>query len=358
MSPDASQLAERLARQIHASGPISVAEYMRLSNLEYYAKGTAFGVEGDFITAPEVSQMFGELIGLWLTDQWMRMNRPDNCHYVELGPGRGVLAADALRCMARFEFEPRITFVENSEALQEVQTAHVQSAQIIVDIDELPDDGPLLIVANEFFDALPVQQIVATHSGWRERVVATGKAGQFMAMPGTAPMDNLVPSDFRNAPPSSIYETSPDTGTVMYEIAGRLARQGGAMLVVDYGYLLPGLGSTLQAVKNHQQVDPFENPGECDLTAHVNFLEIANLARMRELRVSGPVEQGAWLKELGIEARASQLAVASPERADEIMEARDRLVNADQMGSLFKVLAVSSTDWPTPEGFVSLRPEL
>lgn len=330
---------------------------MRLANREYYAKGTAFGVDGDFITAPEISQMFGEMVGLWLTDQWLRMNRPSDCYYVELGPGRGTLASDALRCMARFDFEPRIAFVENSESLKDQQAAQVSNAEFFDNIEDLPDDGPLLIVANEFFDALPVRQIVATHSGWRERVVASGKAGQFMAMPGTQAMDALVPAEFRNAPPSSIYETSPDIGTAMYEIVGKLARQGGTMLVVDYGYSLPGLGSTLQAVKNHAPVDPFENPGECDLTAHVNFLEIANLARMRELRVSGPVEQGAWLKELGIEARASQLAVASPERADEIMEARNRLVDSDQMGSLFKVLAISSPDWPQPEGFVPSRPD-
>ncbi len=164
-------------------------------------------------------------------------------------------------------------------------------------------------------------------------------------------MDDQVPNEFRAAPPPSIYETCPQASAIMYEIAGRLKRQGGAFLIVDYGYMLPGLGSTLQAVKNHAVADPFENPGEHDLTAHVNFLELANLARMRNLHVHGPVEQGFWLQSLGIDVRANSLSVGSPERAEEIKSMRDRLVEPEQMGSLFKVLAITSEDWPRPEGF-------
>jgi NADH dehydrogenase [ubiquinone] 1 alpha subcomplex assembly factor 7 len=351
VSLEPNTLAERLARQIEGSGPISVAEYMRAANSEYYNRADPLGVDGDFITAPEISQMFGELIGLWLADIWMRQNRPARCHYVELGPGRGTLAADALRTMAQFEFEPDVHFVETSEALRVKQKQAVPLCHIHSSVDDLPDNGPLLIVANEFFDALPVRQLVLTHSGWRERVVARDKGTKFIAMPGIQAMDAIVPSDFRNAAAQSIYETSPDAAGVMYDLAARLSKQGGLLLVIDYGYAQPGLGSTLQAVKNHQFVDPFENPGECDLTAHVNFLEIANLARMRDLRISGPIEQGTWLAALGINQRASLLAEASPNRADELFAARDRLVEGDKMGSLFKVLALTSTDWPKPEGF-------
>lgn len=352
MSLETNQLALRLAKQIEGSGPISVAEYMRAANAEYYSRSDPFGVDGDFITSPEISQTFGEMIGVWLTDIWLRQNSPANCHYVELGPGRGTLAADALRAMARFEFEPAVHFVETSEVLRAKQAQSVPQSCFYGAIDELPDDAPLMVVANEFFDALPVRQLVSTHSGWRERVVVRDRGAKFTPMPGAQSMDAAVPEEFRNSRNDAIYETSPAASGIMYELAARLGKQGGLLLIIDYGYAQPGLGSTLQAVKNHQFVDPFTNPGEHDLTAHVNFLELGNLARMRELRVEGPVEQGIWLKALGINQRAASLATAAPEKAEEIFEARDRLVNDDQMGRLFKVMAITSSDWPRPEGFV------
>jgi NADH dehydrogenase [ubiquinone] 1 alpha subcomplex assembly factor 7 len=349
--PEENHLAKRLAKQIENSGPISVAEFMRAANAEYYSRADPLGAEGDFITAPEISQMFGELIGLWLTDLWMRQNRPDRCHYVELGPGRGTLAADALRSMAQFDFRPDVHFVETSDLLRGKQSQAVPQAQFCDLIDELPDDGPLFVIANEFFDALPIRQMVSTYAGWRERVVARDKGTKFMVMPGTQPLDHLVPEDFRNAPTHTIYETSPEATGFMYELVARLAKQGGLLLIIDYGYSLPGLGSTLQAVKDHQFVDPFEDPGAHDLTAHVNFLELSNLARMRDLKIRGPIEQGGWLSAIGINQRANSLADANPERLGEIEAARNRLVNGDQMGILFKVMAVTSPDWPDPEGF-------
>jgi SAM-dependent MidA family methyltransferase len=358
VSPEGAPLALRLAKQIEATGPISVAEYMRAANAEYYAKDDPFGVEGDFITAPEISQMFGELVGLWLTDLWLRNNSPQGCNLVELGPGRGTLMADALRSMAQFDFQPAVHFVETSELLRAKQKAAVPDALHYDSIEDLPDSGPLLVIANEFFDALPIRQFVATHSGWRERVVARDRGDKFTAMPGLQAVDPLVPPEFRNAPSPAIYETSPEASGIMYELCGRLAAQGGALLIIDYGYSLPGLGSTLQALKEHRHVDPFESPGNHDLTSHVNFLELSNLARMRNLRVNGPVEQGPWLQALGIDARSDMLSVASPDRAEEIKLMRDRLVEAAQMGSLFKVLSVSSNDWPTPEGFAPAKPEL
>jgi NADH dehydrogenase [ubiquinone] 1 alpha subcomplex assembly factor 7 len=349
--PEQNLLALQIAKQIEGSGPISVAEYMRMANTEYYNRADPLGVEGDFTTAPEISQMFGELIGLWLSDMWLRQNSPAKCHYVELGPGRGTLAADALRAMEKFEFTPPVHFMETSEALRTKQAQAVPTAHFGDSIDDLPEDGPLMIIANEFFDALPVRQLVATHAGWRERVVARDKGSKFMAMPGSHAMDNLVPMDFRGAPMDSIYETSPDASGIMYELASRLSKQGGVMLVVDYGYERPGLGSTLQSVKDHKFADPFDDPGMRDLTAHVNFLEISNLARMRDLRVSGPIDQGAWLSALGINQRAATLADASPDQAEDIYAARSRLVEGTEMGSLFKVLAISSEDWAQPEGF-------
>jgi NADH dehydrogenase [ubiquinone] 1 alpha subcomplex assembly factor 7 len=256
VSPEANHLALQLARQIEVSGPISVAEYMRVANTAYYAKGDVFGVQGDFITAPEISQMFGEMVGLWLSDLWLRANRPANCHYVELGPGRGTLASDTLRTVKRFEFDPQVHFVEMSEAMKQQQLLTMPNAILHETLESLPDEGALFIVANEFFDALPVRQLAATHSGWRERVVGRDKGHRFQAMPGMQAMDDQVPIEFRAAPPPSIYETCPQASAIMYEIAGRLKRQGGAFLIIDYGYTLPGLGSTLQAIKNHAVADP------------------------------------------------------------------------------------------------------
>lgn len=351
MSPEETNLAARLAKQIELTGSISVAEYMQAANQAYYAKGDPLGVEGDFTTAPEISQMFGELIGLWLTDLWMRAGSPEGCKYVELGPGRGTLAADALRSMKQFGLVPEVCFVETSEALREIQGRAVPSATFLDSVDDMPFDAPMLVIANEFFDALPVRQLIATHAGWRERVVVRDRGTKFMATPGMNAMDDMVPAEFRNAPSPSIYETCPAASSIMYELAGRIAANGGAMLVVDYGYTLPGIGSTLQAVRAHEFADPFENPGLHDLTAHVNFVELANLARMRQLRVSGPVEQGTWLKSIGIDARVQGLSASRPDQTDELIAARDRLVEATGMGSLFKVLAVSNADWPEPEGF-------
>jgi NADH dehydrogenase [ubiquinone] 1 alpha subcomplex assembly factor 7 len=351
VSPEINLVAQQLSKRIEATGPISILEYMRAANTAYYAKGDVFGVDGDFITAPEISQMFGEMVGIWLADLWLRQNTPDNCHYVELGPGRGSLASDALRTMQRFGMVPSVHFVETSEAMRAVQLAKVPVAQFCATVDDIPDDGPLLIVANEFFDALPIKQLIATHAGWRERVVARDRSNKFLPMPGLNSVDAMVPAEFRAAPTSSVYETCPEASAIIYELAGRLAAQGGVLLIIDYGYSLPGLGSTLQAVKHHQSVDPFENPGEYDLTAHVNFLEIANLARMRNLRVSGPSEQGSWLKALGIDARTHALAVSAPHRAEEFESMRDRLTEPAEMGHLFKVLAISSDSWPIPEGF-------
>lgn len=326
---------------------------MREANAAYYGKGDPFGADGDFITAPEISQMFGELVGLWLADLWLRSGSGDSVNLVELGPGRGSLMADVLRATAKFGFAPSVHFVETSEALRSVQLRNVPDSVHHDSVDTLPKTGPLLVIANEFFDALPIRQFVTTHSGWRERVVVRERGSNFVSMPGTRAVDHQIPTEIRNAPNHSIYETSPDMSEILFALSRRLTDQGGAILIVDYGYVLSGLGSTLQAVKAHDYADPFANPGEHDLTAHVNFPEIVNLALMQDLRVSGPVEQGCWLQALGIDMRAQQLAAATPERAKDVQEMRGRLVEPAQMGTLFKVLALSSENWPEPDGFAA-----
>ena len=351
MPPDTQTTSQRLTHRIEASGPISVAEYMRVANTAYYSRADPLGADGDFITAPEISQMFGEMVGIWLSDIWLRRGRPSPCYYVELGPGRGTLAADALRTMKRFGFEPEVHFVENSGVLREKQLAAVPAAMFHDDVETVPTDAPLFIVANEFFDALPIAQMIATNAGWHERVVVPDHSGRFAAMPGSRSTDALVPKQFRMASVGSIYETCPDAALVMDKLSTRLSGQGGVMLTVDYGYLEPALGSTLQAVQNHTYADPFSDPGHCDLTAHVNFHALSLCAQRSGLDVAGPCDQGAWLSGLGIDQRAMILAQANPDRATEISDARSRLVARESMGALFKVMATYAKGWPEPEGF-------
>lgn len=351
MSPDGDAISLYLARQIEASGPISVAEFMRVANTAYYDRADPLGAKGDFITAPEISQMFGEMVGMWLTDIWLRRNTPSDCHYVELGPGRGTLAADALRAMARFDFVPDVHFVETSSALRNRQAEAVPVARFHEGIADLPETGPLLIIANEFFDALPVRQFIATEDGWRERMITHQGDQGFVAAPGAQTADAFVPAHVRGAPDGSIYESAPAASDIVFALCARLQKQGGVLLVIDYGYAEPGLGGTLQAVQDHGFSDPFAEPGSRDLSAHVNFGELANLGRMREMQLGGPVSQGQWLRTLGIDMRAEVLVRHAPDRAEEIMAARDRLVDADQMGDLFKVMTLAAPDWPKPEGF-------
>lgn len=350
MPSDSEEVSVHLRQQIEASGLISVAEYMRVANTAYYGRADPLGAEGDFITAPEISQMFGEMVGIWLSDLWLRQ-RPDRCHYAELGPGRGTLAADALRTMRRFGWTPSVHFVENSPALRAKQLQAVPDATFHDNLESLPTDAPLFVVANEFFDALPVRQMVATQAGWRERVVVRNNEAGFAAMPGATATDELIPKQFRSAAMGSIYEICPDASSIMQQLSARLTKQGGVMLVIDYGYTQPALGDTVQAVQSHQYADPFTHPGQVDLTAHVDFFELSNCAKKYGLLVAGPNDQGAWLSGLGMDQRAQILAASNPSRAADISAARNRLVAPDAMGALFKVLAVYAQDWPQPEGF-------
>jgi len=343
--------AERLARSIAAGGPISLAQYMAQANVHYYGSRDPLGAGGDFTTAPEISQMFGELIGLALADVWARSGRTKTPYYVELGPGRGTLAADALRAMQQARLAPAVRFVETSATLRERQRAAVPHADFHDDVDSLPTDAPLLIVANEFFDALPIAQAVRTKDGWHEVMVGLGTDRPFAPLPGNRRVDARIPSALSDAPVGAIHESCPAGAAVMLTLARRLMRQGGAMIVIDYGYEGPAAGDTLQAVRNHRYADPFSDAGNNDLTAHVDFQMLGAAARQEGLAVFGPVGQGDFLTRLGIDARAASLARTAPERADEIDTARRRLIEPDQMGRLFRVLAVTHPDWPVPEGF-------
>ncbi|WP_299428941.1 SAM-dependent methyltransferase [Sphingomonas bacterium] len=332
------------------AGPIPLSQYIAAANAEYYAHRDPLGSAGDFTTAPEISQMFGELIGLWAADLWQRAGRPEVV-WVELGPGRGTLTADALRAMAQVGLTPPVHFVETSPVLRAAQKAVVPDAHWHDDVATLPDDRPLIVVANEFFDALPIRQLVRAGDAWRERMVACQDL-LFLPIAGKDLPDSIIPEHLRGAAPGSVIETSPASVGIARAVAGRLVRQGGAALVIDYGYEGPAVGDTLQAVSGHRFANPFEEPGNRDLTAHVDFATLAGAAGVEGVRVEGPVGQGAFLTALGIEPRAAALARATPDRAEAFAADRARLVEGDQMGDLFKAMAWTSPDWPTPAGFL------
>lgn len=342
-----SSLHTGIARLIAAYGPISIADYMASANAHYYGTRDPLGADGDFTTAPEISQMFGEIVGLALADVWDRAGRPPAA-YVELGPGRGTLTRDALTAIARAGLEPPVHLVETSPALRRKQSALIPGAVHHASVDTLPTDRALLIIANEFFDALPVRQLVRTDAGWREVMVALD-GDRFAAVAGTTPFDDQIPPSLRSAAVGSVVETCPAAAAIMADLAARLAAQGGAMLAIDYGYSGPAIGDTLQAVRGHAFASPFADAGEGDLTAHVDFTALTDAAS--ELRVAGPVTQGDWLARLGIDARAAALSASHPARAAELNGQRDRLVKADQMGQLFKVIALHAPQWPCPAGF-------
>ncbi|WP_326522915.1 class I SAM-dependent methyltransferase [Sphingomonas sp.] len=342
----ADLLPERLARAITLGGAIPLSQFMAAANTHYYATRDPLGARGDFTTAPEISQMFGELVGAWIADLWTRTGRPP-ADYVELGPGRGTLAADALRVMDTGGFAPGVHFVETSPLLRAEQAKRVPAAEWCMELVGLPDDRPLIVVANEFFDALPIRQLVKTVDGWRERLIACQDT-LFLPVMGNTVFDPIIPHHLRDAAEGSILETSPQGVTVMRGLAQRIVAQGGAALVIDYGYEGPAIGETLQAVKGHAPANPFDAPGDADLTAHVDFATLAEAARAEGAVVHGPVSQGNFLKALGIDARAATLSVKGGE---DVIVARNRLVNDGQMGDLFGVIAVTAPGWPVPAGF-------
>lgn len=299
---------------------------MEACNAYYYATRDPLGAGGDFTTAPEISQMFGELVGAALADLWRRAGSPANVRYVELGPGRGTLASDALRVMRSVGLTPPVHLVETSPTLRQAQAALLGDVFHHDSIGDLPGDAPLLVVANEFLDALPIRQHVAgveRHVEWIGNGLAFDRGGE-------------------------VVESSPARDEAVRALAEGLVAIGGAALVIDYGHERSAPGDTLQAVRAHRFAPVLEHPGEHDLTSHVDFQRAAEVARKAGAFVAGPAEQGAWLERLGIQARARALGNATPDRAGEIEAARLRLCRPDQMGSLFKILAIHSPEWPSP----------
>lgn len=402
-----SALAQHIARRIRHEGPLSVAQFMAeaLSHplWGYYTRHDPLGRGGDFITAPEISQMFGELIGLWCCAVWENLGQPEAVVLAELGPGRGTLMADALRAarlVPAFRQSVAVHLVETSPVLRRRAEATLAEAGVApvfhASLETLPQQAPLLLIANEFFDALPVYQFEQVQGRWYERRIglAPDQASKSEAAPSAAPSPTmagetgagetgagaasmaapvfvfqrrpfpgnpavLLPSPASDGalPEGLVAECSPAGLALAEEIGRRVQRQGGAALIIDYGYegevagARPPLG-TLQAVRDHRRAEPLAAPGEADLTAHVDFSALAEAARQGGGASWGPVPQGLWLEALGIHTRAERLKIrAGPAQAATIDSALARLTEAEAMGTLFKVLAVTTADAPTPPGF-------
>jgi len=351
---DATALDQEIKSLIRRAGPMPVWRYMQLCLTHpqhgYYIARDPLGRAGDFITAPEISQMFGELIGLWAASVWRMMGDPAAVNLIELGPGRGTMMADALRAIRVLpEFLDAISvhLVEVNPRLRETQRQTLNGFENVTwhtGLDQLPP-GPSIILANEYFDVLPIHQMVKRDTGWHERVVEIDRDGELAfgtAREPTPRFAALLPPHIASAPSGSIFEWRPDTE--MMTIARHIRSHGGAALIIDYGHTSKNIGDTLQAIKSHAFADVLQDPGTADLTAHVDFQALAQAAEAAGIRSHGPVEQGIFLHRLGIEARAKALmAKATPAVAQDIMLAYQRLTGGSQgsMGGLFKVLGVA-----------------
>jgi len=349
-------LRARIADLIEAQGPMSVAQFMTISLLDpqegYYATRDPLGSGGDFTTAPEISQMFGEMVGLWLVQAWSDQGCPKNPRLVELGPGRGTLMADILRTAKvapEFLADLEVVLIEASPALQQIQGDKLRglnNGTMGADMswqaqfDDSLGDRPLFLVANEFFDALPVRQYVKTERGWCERMVTVLNDELVFALAPVPAPPAAIPAGRENAPDGGVYETSPAATALAESIARIIAARGGAALVIDYGYTeAAGFSETLQAVSGHRFADALAEPGENDISAHVDFAALKEAGQRGGATVRGPVTQGQFLANIGITERAAQLMKSNPDSADSLLSATERLIGNDQMGKLFKAIA-------------------
>ena len=361
-----TNLSKILHGQIQQVGSISVAEFMStaLSHPEhgYYNTRDPFGRSGDFITAPEVSQMFGELIGLWAAAVWRLMGGPQNIRLIELGPGRGTLMADALRAIKQSipEFCDKlcVDLVDISPVLKQCQSETLQQWKEAIDIcwhDDLAaiPDGPSIIIANEFFDALPVHQYENTQEGWCERFVGLNENEDFCFTLGEELKNNsIIPENLRSASIGQIFESNLESVHVVERLCDRLKFQNGACLVVDYGHVKQGLGDTVQAVKNQKYHNLFQQIGEADLTAHVDFEAMSMTAADHGCQIFGPITQKTLLERLGIVVRAEQLkGTSESHQAVAVQQAYDRLIGEDEMGVLFKAMAFTNSSMMSIPGF-------
>jgi len=364
-------LLHKIAREIDATGPMRIDRFMAIAMTDpdhgYYSTGAPIGgqtggTRGDFITAPEISQMFGELLGLWAVDTWQRLGCPNPFHLVELGPGRGTLMVDALRAAGAvrpFLEAMELHMVEASGPMRMMQSTKISHPIHHHDhLSDLPTNAPIILIANEFLDALPIRQFQKTGKGWCERLIGLDKKPTLPGLPKLegdhlcfALLDQPLPDPIgilgprvRGALPGALAEFSPQSDATIEELSLRIKEVGGAALFIDYGPAQSGLGDSLQAVRDHQYCNVLTTPGQADLTAHVDFERLATIAGRAGATAYPITTQGAFLTALGIDYRANTLKKQG--RAVDIETARKRLVDEDQMGSLFKVLGISGPDTP------------
>jgi SAM-dependent MidA family methyltransferase len=356
-----SALLDEIRRIIALEGPIMVERYMALClghpRHGYYMTRDPLGVDGDFVTAPEISQMFGELIGLFIAQCWMDLGKPAATRLVEYGPGRGTLMLDALRAMAvvpGLHGAMRVEMIETSPVLADIQRRTLKAVNLPIHwratLADVPDeDEPLIILGNEFLDALPIRQYIRQKGHWHERLVGLDGARLIF---GLSPVPE--PALRQAGPEGAVLEVCFPAHGFVADLAPRLRRAGGVALFLDYGHVRSGFGDTLQALRRHDFVDPLATPGDADLTAHVDFEALARSARGAGLVVHGPIGQGAFLQALGLEARADQLiqGAPTPQKADEVRMAERRLTEMTRtgMGSLFKAMAFTAPGQPVPPG--------
>ncbi|MEM6748429.1 MAG: SAM-dependent methyltransferase [Pseudomonadota bacterium] len=366
--PERTPLEERLLETIADHGPIRVGDFMTDALIHpqhgYYATQKALGATGDFTTSPEISQIFGELIGGWLVHSWEAMGGPSQFNLVELGPGRGTLMADILRTAnvrPRFLKSVHVYMIEASGRMRYSQKRLLADTGCrITWADKLEDvpPAPLLVVANEFFDCLPIRQFMRmaepADKPWRERLVGLGKGGDprlsFVLSPDSYPD---MPGMPRGAMPEDIFETCAVGGEVVSEIASRLREHKGRALIIDYGHGRSGYGDTLQAIRQHKPWPVLESPGLADVTAHVDFAALGRRGRQEEMRVDGPVRQADFLERLGLRERLARLepAIEDETKRADFRKGALRLVDREGMGELFKVMSISSPGASAPPGF-------
>ncbi|WP_137701519.1 class I SAM-dependent methyltransferase [Marimonas lutisalis] len=342
-----------LRHTIAAQGPIPVSDFMAECLLHprfgYYATRDPLGAAGDFTTAPEISQMFGELLGLCLAQSWLDQGAPAPFTLAELGPGRGTLMADILRAtraVPGFLDAAQLHLVEASAALQDVQARTLAGHDIRwkTSTDDLPEE-PLFLIANEFFDALPIGQFVRQGTGWAERRIGLSDTGLAFGLAPPQPLP-LLAHRLDDTKDGDLVEICPAAPTIAEIIGARIETHGGVALIIDYGDW-HSQGDTFQALRNHEPANPLENPGECDLTAHVDFEVLANATPSAHTRLT---PQGVFLERLGITARAQALAAKlAGDALDAHIAAHRRLTHPAEMGTLFKVLGLyPSTATPPP----------
>ena len=351
-------LKAKLARRIGQTGPITVAEFMTVClhdpEFGYYATRPALGADGDFITAPMVSQMFGELIGLWAVDFWMQMGRPAPFLLIEMGPGDGTLMSDILRAARvapEFRGAAELWLVETSaplRALQDIALAD-HAPDRAASLGDVPAGAPIILIANELLDCLPARQFIRTDKGWAERMVGADEDGA-LAFGLTAAPEALVSPTLRGSPVGSVVEVSTAQENLGRAVGERIAADGGAALFIDYGRSEPGVADTLQALLKHQKVDVLATAGAADLTVHADFPAFAAAAKGAGAEITPIVTQAHFLNALGIEARAAALSHARPDRTDSLARQLHRLTAAEEMGDLFKAVAIHSPGL-NPSGF-------